>query len=232
MAWIAGVDGSRGGWLAAFRHTETGEVTCALLSEFNGVLNGKIRPLLVAVDMPIGLADSGERLCDRRARELLGPRRASVFWTPIRPILAEASYDRANALSRQLCGKGVSRQAFSLVPKILEVEREVLGRPPGQIRECHPELCFMAMNGDVPLAFAKRKEEGLRQRRELLQKQYGTELASLERTLNDRPGARLDDLYNALATLWAAGRLARGEASRVPEQPPLDRLGIPMEITF
>lgn len=166
------------------------------------------------------------------ARELLGRRRASVFSPPIRPALFHQSYADANALSRDWHGQGLSRQAFALIPKILEVEREVRSRSPDQIRETHPELCFCSMNGGDPLAYSKHSALGLLERRRLLKLEYGRQLDGQERRRRGLRGATLDDLYDSLAALAAARQLLRTEACRLPETPPLDRYGLPMEITF
>ena len=45
-------------------------------------------------------------------------------------------------------------------------------------------------------------------------------------------GVGFDDLYDALALLWTAGRILRGEAERVPHDPPSDSRGLLMEIVY
>ena len=46
------------------------------------------------------------------------------------------------------------------------------------------------------------------------------------------PGVGLDDLSDARAVLWPAGHILRGEAERVPHDPPSDSLGLLMEIVY
>jgi len=98
----------------------------------------------VCVDIPIGLSRDGFRACDRAARQLLGKRS-----TPL-------SYEELNLASKAHCGKGVSKQAFYLLPKIREAE--ALLRSPNSDGldwlETHPELCFSSFNGAPRLGFA------------------------------------------------------------------------------
>ena len=232
MSWIAGVDGCKSGWVAALRDLESGELACHVVEGVADLLDGRFQPALVAIDIPIGLLDSGERACDVEARPLLQRRRSSVFPAPTRPVLAADSYAQANAMTKVISGKGLSAQSFALVRKIKEVDREVRARPPGLMREAHPELAFAVMNGGQPMRRSKHDGSGLSDRRSLLVKVYGRGVGRLERQALSIRGLALDDLYDALAVLETARRLLQGEACRVPEPPPVDSLGIPMEITF
>ena len=231
MAWIAGVDGCKAGWVAAFQDTDTRRLDWGVFSSFADVLNSPFRPRLVAVDMPIGLVERGRRDCDVEARRLLEGRRSSVFPPPIRPVLHVGDYPEANAWSKELHDQGLSKQAFYLMPKIREVEGQALLHR-RRIREAHPELCFRAINGSKPLPAPKRRPAGSEHRRRLLFGAYGNEVAHLVDAASAMRGVALDDLYDALAVLWTAGRILRGEERRVPHDPPLDLLGLPMEIVY
>jgi predicted RNase H-like nuclease len=56
-----------------------------------------------------------------RAQTLLGMRRSSVFRIPPRAAVEADCYEAASAAARAGCGKGLSKQAFALFPKILEL---------------------------------------------------------------------------------------------------------------
>ena len=85
---------------------------------------GRNGPLaVIAIDIPIGLPDTGRRQADLLVRKAVGPRWASVFMTPVRPALEAGDYPSAAALSLRLAGEGISRQAFALRAKILQVDR-------------------------------------------------------------------------------------------------------------
>ena len=83
---------------------------------------------IVCIDMPIGLSENGVRACDQAARRQLGPRASSVFPAPPRLALEEAAYADINSESKRRFGRGVSKQAFYLLPKIRELE-SILSRP-------------------------------------------------------------------------------------------------------
>ncbi len=150
MSWIAGVDGCKRGWVAAFRDLETERLQCGVFDTFAGLLDSDQRPTVVAVDMPIGLLEAGDRACDLEARSLVPGRGSIVFPAPIRPVLALDRYEEANALTRQVNGKGLSRQSFALVPKIREVDEELRARKADHVWEAFPELAFVNMNDGKP----------------------------------------------------------------------------------
>lgn len=114
------------------------------------------------IDMPIGISDEiPTRACDVAARSLLQQRRSSVFVPPCRAALAAADHATANALNRQHHGKGLSRQAYNIGPKILEVDAFLQAHPAyqGRFHEVHPEVCFLGLAGR-PMAHGKKTEAG------------------------------------------------------------------------
>ena len=214
--WIAGVDGCRGGWVAALKDHATGEVAWERFPTLAALLESRYRPHTVAIDMPIGLSDSGARRCDIEARRLLPGHASSVFQVPLRPVLAATDYWSANRLSREINGKGLSRQSFNIMAKIREVDLTVRALPLERVREAHPELAFVALNKGKPLARSKRYPEDLAERRALLSAVYGHALAGLEAQRRGQAGGGVDDLYDALALLQTAEAYApaRPAASR------------------
>ena len=69
--------------------------------------------------------------------------------------------------NREETGKGLSIQAFGIVPKIRELdellrERGRDARP--EIREVHPEICFWALSGEKAMRNGKQKKAGLEER--------------------------------------------------------------------
>ncbi|GIF97050.1 hypothetical protein Cci01nite_21440 [Catellatospora citrea] len=59
---------------------------------------------------------------DVKAREMAGPRWASVFMTPVRAALTARDHAEAVRLNRERTGEGVSQQAYGLRHKILDVD--------------------------------------------------------------------------------------------------------------
>jgi predicted RNase H-like nuclease len=177
------------------------------------------------IDIPIGLPQEGQRRADVEAREFLGPRRNSVFFTPVREALMAATHREASAISKELTGLGVSQQAFALAPRILEAERwsELIPRP---VWEVHPEVSFALMLGH-PAAAPKTTWAGMRERLRALEVQ-GVSLAAVDEAGRH---ARVDDVLDAAAAAWSAARLLRGEGICLPDPPEVEpKSGRPMAI--
>ena len=227
---LIGVDGCRDGWVAVSR-ADSGEFRWRRIDALADLFRDAVRPRVVAVDIPIGLTKRGARLCDGEARVRLGERRCCVFTPPIRPMLAARSHAEASAVRRRVEGKGVSIQAWAIVPKIREADR-LLRRHPSYrpiVHEAHPEVCFALLNGGSPLAAPKKTATGHRQRVRLLRAWCGE---AITRALAERRalGCAADDVVDAFATLWTAERIHRGQATTLPADPPCDAHGLRMEI--
>lgn len=180
----------------------------------------------VAVDIPIGLAARDPRACDREARALLGIRRSSVFPAPVRAVLGTNSYEEACAVSRRVTGKGLSKQLYNIVVKIKEVDAVQSPRRQHSLFEACPELTFAVMGGDAPMQHSKRTAEGRADRIAVLHERLGVDVRAL---LEDRaPGARPDDVLDALALAWTARRYLGGCCLRLGGE--VDATGLRMEV--
>jgi predicted RNase H-like nuclease len=190
---VAGVDGCRGGWVVA-----TGD-DVFVAPTIEDVL--ALDVAVIAIDMPIGLPEAGQRACDVDARKLLGPRRSSVFATPVRATLAATTYVDALAQHRAADGRGLSKQAYNLLPKIRELD-EHAGDP--RLHEAHPELAFARLLGH-PAQHPKRSAEGRAER-----------LVALGLTgISRLSGAAADDVLDALALVHTARHIAAGTGNRL-----------------
>ena len=197
---VAGVDGCKGGWLAAI--LEDHRVEFQLCPDFSSVLS--LDAEVIGVDIPIGLPHSRPRRADLLARAFVGARWPSVFLTPSRAVLEARTHAEATALAVELTGKGVSQQAFALRHRILEVDE--LAADDGRVIEVHPEVSFRALAGR-PLP-SKHTPDGLIARRALLHLDPDSVRRSLEK-----------DALDALVVAWTAQRVAAGEAKTLPPDP-------------
>ncbi|HEX4162934.1 MAG TPA: DUF429 domain-containing protein, partial [Acidimicrobiales bacterium] len=161
------MDGCRAGWVvatmpAAGAVTSCGAVDVRVIPSLGALVPGleSGRLAAAAIDIPIGLAAGGPRDCDREARRLLGPRRSSVFPAPVRPVLHATSYAEACEISREHCGKGVSKQLYNILGKIRESDHVMSPRLQAQLFEACPELSFALMHGGAPMRHTKRTQEG------------------------------------------------------------------------
>ena len=188
---------------------------------------GSGRIAAAAIDIPIGLAADGSRACDRAARRLLGPRRSSVFPAPVRAVLGAASYEEACAVSREVCGKGLSKQLYNIMGKIREVDELLSPRLQRQLFEACPELSFAVLSGGEPMRHTKRSAAGRAERVEALQRAAFGDVAPL--IDGAPPGAARDDVFDALVLAWTARRSVAGDCVRLGGQ--ADGRGLRMEIS-
>ena len=223
---IAGVDGCRPGWVAAVRDGETITTRLCTTDEELGALFRECA--VVAIDIPIGLAERGPRSCDHHARRLLGRRAGSVFPAPLRPFLSLKEYDVANRISQQLQRRGISRQGWAIVRKVEQVDRLLQRHHElrGRVYEVHPEVSFAQWNGGHPIEESKHTAAGLEARRALVAARFG------EAALDALPrGVHLDDLLDAFAALWTAERIHSGRSRELGDSR-VDVTGLPMRIVF
>jgi predicted RNase H-like nuclease len=202
MTQVAGVDGCRAGWVVALGPPGRPPTSVRVVSRFLDALDGD--PAVVAVDIPLGLSEDGPRACDVEARRLLGPRRSCVFPAPPRAVLGASGFAEALTRSRAAVGRGLSLQAWHLVPKIAEVDTAV-DTGAEAVVEAHPEVSFARLAG-APVDSPKRTAEGAAARRALLGPLLGAVPSRLA-------GAAPDDVLDALVLLWTAGRHHHGRSS-------------------
>ena len=227
-----GVDGCRGGWVGAL-WLAGGAGPRPLAAPTFGALVAASRATtgpdglpVIAVDIPIGLPDSGPREADRLARRALPGRASSVFSTLVRRAYEAESYAAARAVSLELTGRSASAQAHALGRKILEVDAWVRAHPATRVVEAHPEVCFAAMNGQVPIPSRKKTLAGMTARRAALEAS-GMAVPDLPPTLR---GVGDDDLLDACAAAWTARRVAAGLARAMPDPPEVFSDGVPAAI--
>ena len=226
---IAGVDGCPAGWLCIAERGGTLRATVHATAA--ALLHAQRDAVVVAIDVPIGLADAGPRACDVEARRLLGPRRSSVFPAPVRAALDARDYREACALGVAADGRGLSRQTHAILPRIREVDALLRADADARARtwEVHPELSFRLWNDGVPMADAKRTEGGLDARRALAERAFPGAYDAARGAFR-RSAVADDDILDALAALWTARRIDAGVAVAVPADRPHDARGLRMYI--
>ena len=219
MPKVVGLDGCKTGWIAAIA-VDRRLIAIEHFGSAQAALEAHADAAVFAIDIPIGLSEVDKRAADSAARKFLPGRKSVVFAPPARFLFTfpnrEGSYReryrRANAASKQICGKGLAAQAFGLLPKIIEVNSIA---EDSRVYEAHPEVSFAELSGGQLLP-PKKTPDGLIQRKELLR------AAGL--VIPDQlgvAGARgaPDDIVDAVACAWTAGRIANGEARKFPDPP-------------
>ena len=232
----AGIDGCRGGWVCAGWDGEGWSLDC--LPTLKSIVPMLAPQATVCIDIPIGLSSDGFRACDRAARQLLGRRSSSVFPVPPRLALAPLSYEEINLASKAHCGKGVSKQAFYLLPKIREAEALLRSSSSDDVEwlETHPELCFSSFNGAVPMKDNKKTDAGFRERKTILARHIPAR--TMDRLLRNlmasvpRAQCARDDMVDALVCGVSARLDAAGRDCLPPGGQEFDEVGLPMRICY
>jgi predicted RNase H-like nuclease len=231
---FVGVDGCRAGWIAIALDERGGHSHLAAPSIAD--IARRHPAGLVLVDIPIGLRDSEpeERRCDVEARALLGPRGSSVFPAPCRAALGLSTYREASAENHRRTGRRLSKQSFSIAPRILDVEeylRQSWASGP-VIREMHPEVCFWGLAGR-PMVHSKRTAEGAAERIAVLTRHLpsAAQIADEVTREHRKTAVTQDDVIDALAGAVTA-RLGASELKTLPATPERDARGLRMEIVY
>lgn len=231
MRCVLGVDGCRGGWLVCAL-TDDGSVSFEVMGSFGGVDSACD---LVAVDMPVGLSATGVRGVDAAAKRVLGKWHSRVFQTPARAVFDAVDYPSANVMSRDVSGKGLSKQMWHIMPKIREVDEAICdgNGMRAMARECHPEICFWGLSGSV-ISENKKTDEGAAKRLAVLSAFINDVHGVVERALEGVPKSRMarDDVIDALVCAVTAAGVWDGSLRTLPEEPERDGFGLAMEMVY
>lgn len=217
MSRVLGLDGCKAGWIGVVLAGEA-PPTAVFGSTIDAVLRaaeGDAPIGVIAIDIPIGIPESGRREADSLARAMLAGRASSVFSTPIRDALEAPTFAEANAASLTRTGKGLSQQSYALRTKILEID-DYLTRATIPVIEVHPEVVFAQMNGLAPVPWSKKTWAGHERRRALLAEQ-GIVLSG-ELGMAGQYAAS-NDMLDAAAAAWIARLHAEGGTRSLPHPP-------------
>lgn len=219
-----GVDGCRGGWVAALCFEASGRKPRTELKRFRTAAElvrwretHPDRPV-VAIDVPIGLpAGVGYRPCDDEARKILGERWACVFQAPDRGLFqhtypeVQAEIARRRETDPEV--RGLSKQGHGIMDKVEEVDK--LARKDEcrekWLVEVHPEVSFRYLaDTDMP---PKKRSPGRTARLAVLEPEFPDVAQRYEEKLWLRREVGRDDILDAYAGLWSARRFARRPAA-------------------
>lgn len=196
--------------------------------------NGLERGVFVTIDVPIGLPESTRfRCCDVEARRRLGKRQSSVFMTPGRYLLTAQDYPETRRMVEERRRqepetKGVGAQAWSIVPKIREVDVFPRSEPKCQewLLEVHPEVCFLAWSDR--LLYGKHSAVGQMERLGLTREEFPDAERAILEDLNATHKVDLTDILDAYAALWTALRRTNNDHETLVEVETLDGIQVGM----
>jgi len=220
---IASVLPCPGGWLVCSAKLQAATIAPEdprVLEEFPLIFEERPQFTTIALAAPIGYPEQpgAQRKCDDEARALLGRRAITVRTTPVRSTV-ESGIPLEN--------EHLDAITLMRLPKYREVVLEMLPYRQRTVYEAHPELSFHVINADQPLKWSKRREEGIQERRVLLEKR----IPGIRRVLDaEIPGVHPWHLNDAAAMLWTARRIFAKAATRIPTDPEWDSEGLRREI--
>jgi predicted RNase H-like nuclease/catechol 2,3-dioxygenase-like lactoylglutathione lyase family enzyme len=236
MTQFVGVDGCRGGWIAVILDDQgTEQAGQAQVFESITALWTAFKPQppnLILIDIPIGLPENGARGVDKEARQVLGPRRSSIFPVPVRAAIYASAYAEGSDINWNATGNRFSVQLWNITPKIREVDALLTtdGIAASVIKETHPEVLFWGLAGN-PMQHPKDTDAGFEERITLLERYYPASRELIQTTLALYPRSVLvrDDVVDALVAAVAA---KLGNLRSIPAVPQVDAHGLPMQILY
>lgn len=235
MKRISGVDGCKGEWIAF--HFD-GILWSGKLFKNISELYAEADAELILIDIPIGLRENeaSERLCDLQARAVLDKRKSSVFPSPSRAALFCEDYSQASRKNQESSGRGLSKQSFSIIPKIREVDVFVQSADyfpkKKRIREVHPEICFWGLNRRSEMNYYKNDTLGKCERLEVLN-QYIKDAKKIFDAVRIRYKKQYvadSDIIDAMGCAVTA--IFNDSLSTFPPKPEKDSKGLSMEIVY
>ena len=226
---LAGIDGCKRGWVVVHWMADSRSAPILDFTEdLDSFLVGSQIGLAV-IDIPIGFSSGPQqRNVEAAMRKFLPGKTSSVFNTPCRQALYEKDYVTASAVNRDVVKVGLSKQTHAIFPKMREIDGLVRRAGQSRLREGHPEVSFAAMNGNRPVVSRKKDSAGESERIALLEAVGIPAKYLLD--IKRRLGVARDDVLDAAALIWTAGRLnAKGHLT-FPPVPSRDLMGLEMSV--
>lgn len=216
---LIGVDGARQGqWvLATIKIGKLGALAFKLTHDLTDLFSRAFAgEALIVIDVPIGIlsgaAAAAGRACDAQARKVVGSKRASsVFTPPCREAFGSRNQQEASGRNRFVCSRGLSCQAFGILPRIEAVDALMTPALQRQVREGHPEVTLATLNANV-VQHPKKTREGREERLALLESENITFDLDAERRRLGRSLVSTDDIIDAAAMLVSARRIHDDDA--------------------
>ena len=205
---VIGIDGTSTGWVASIGSARNKVLSTIRFSEKLDRLLSNYPNSVVVIDMPIELNKKNYlRECDVLAKKYLGSNfQSSVFIPPLKKVLQCSSYQEANKLSKEITGRGLSKQAWYLKNKINEVRG--VSKIYNRVYEGHPECSFKMLKKETLIA-KKKSVLGIFERLDLLKK-AGLDPLSISIEIEKNSKIKIDDVLDSMALFITALRIVEG----------------------
>ena len=225
-----GVDGCRGGWIAAV--LDHGDMRLERYDELPLLIEKYPAFDAFLIDMAIGLRNSTKEIRpDDEARKELGPKASSVFPIPCRDAVYADGEDAQKQENIRTLGKSLAKQSIAIIPKIRELDTFLNDHPEykNKILESHPEVDFARLNGAV-LMSRKQEEPGPSQRIAVLSEFLDIKDLYGMYDKAKKLECKQDDLIDAICLAVTGALYAHGQHETIPAEPEQDEKGLLMQL--
>ncbi len=207
-ASVIGIDGTSTGWIASIGNVRNKSLFTIKFCEKLDRLLSYYPNSVVVIDMPIELNKKNYlRECDVLAKKYLGKNfQSSVFIPPLKRVLQCSTYQEANKLSKEITGKGLSKQSWHLKNKINEVRG--VSKVYNKLYEGHPECSFKMLKNETLIA-KKKSVLGIFERLDLLKK-AGLDPLSIRIEIEKNSTIKIDDVLDSMVLFITALRIVEG----------------------
>ncbi|HEX3076586.1 MAG TPA: DUF429 domain-containing protein, partial [Lachnospiraceae bacterium] len=216
-----GVDGCKGGWLAAV--INHGKLTIKRFSTLKGIVNEYPDFNELLVDMVIGLPSNQKQVRpDSFARHIVRERSSTIFPAPCRQAVYADSVSLAYDENEHVLGKKFTPLTLGIMPKMREIDTflQENSQFKNVIKESHPEVCFARLNG-VTVLSRKNEIDGMQERVRILNRfltPFNIETIELEKVAiaAKQYKCNVDDIIDAICLAVTAQMVLIGRYQVIP----------------
>lgn len=226
-----GVDGCKGGWIAAV--LQDGKLQINKYDSMKTILSMYPEFDEFLIDMVIGLPSNGAHVRpDAEARRLIPGRTSTIFAVPSRQAVYADTEEEQVEENKKALGKGLAKQTMAIIPKIRELDSflntEIQYK--NVIKESHPEVCFARLNGAVIMT-KKSYYEGMSERIHILKKFIDID-DNLVLTKAKELKCNADDIVDTICLSVSANLEYQGKGETIPAEPMMDNNGLVMRMVI
>lgn len=227
-----GVDGCKGGWIAAIY--DRGSFEIKKYSSVDELVEANKNYNELLIDMVIGLQSNKDEVRpDNAARALIPGRTSTIFAVPARQAVYAETRAAIREANKSALDKDLPAQAIAIIPKMRELDEFLQENPAhkNRLKESHPEVCFSRLNGSVVMS-RKADEAGITERVGII-KQYMPEITE-EYIYQEakRFKCNADDIVDSIVLCITANLVAQGKTDVIPEVVQEDVTGLRMQMTI
>lgn len=226
-----GVDGCKGGWIAAILHH--GRLEIGKYHSIEDIVLDHPDFSEFLIDMVIGLPSAiGQIRPDQEARKIIHERSSTIFPAPCRQAVYAQTTQAAYDENFKIMGKRFTPLSLGIFPKIKELDMFLQNNPEykNRIQESHPEVCFNRLNDNQTVLTKKNEIDGIEERCAILSNYVeALEIPKLSFAAKQYK-SNVDDIVDAICLAVTAGFVSQDMYDKLPATPMSDNTGLLMQM--